>query len=146
MPATRWERGFTDSDFAEGYRSWLETPIRQSPAAALVELAARLAIAESSLPRRQQCSWCQGHLDSGHSDARFPNVFCSKDCEREFVHQALAGISPDDAARMQKLLNALLTSARQPEVLKTASQPKTSSISEVNDNSSDHKRSNYEHQ
>lgn len=117
MSATQWKQEFSDSDFADGcYKSWLETPIRRSPATALVESAVRLAIAESSLPKQRQCSWCQGDLNSRISDARFPNVFCSVGCERDFVCEALAGVSAEDAIRMQRRLDALMNGARQPEV------------------------------
>ncbi len=117
MSATQWKQEFSDSDFADGYyKSWLETPIRRSSVAALVESAVRLAIAESSLPKHRQCSWCQGDLDSRTSDARLPNVFCSVGCERDFVCKALSGVSAEDAIRVQKRLDALMNVARQPEV------------------------------
>lgn len=101
------ECGFPNCDFVEGYKSWLQSPIRQSPAATALELALRLAAAESSIPRRRMCSWCEGLLDAQTSNARFRNVFCSEGCERDFVREALASVSGEDCARMQRRLDGL---------------------------------------
>ena len=82
-----------------------------SAAAKLIELGRALACAESSASRRGSCFHCMGPRSSCSSTAQFPSVFCSEQCEREFIRAAIASVSVEDCIRIQHRLESLLTGA-----------------------------------
>lgn len=82
-----------------------------SAASALIELGIALAAAESSTPIPGQCSKCRGYRNPQYSTAQFRNIFCSKECEHEFVRAAVASLSIDDCIRIHQRLEALVTRA-----------------------------------
>jgi hypothetical protein len=80
----------------------------------VVELGVTLAGAEDN-DRPGLCSQCQGFRVARISSARYANIFCSTECEREFISAALASITVDDCIRMHQRLESLLTcGAQQP--------------------------------
>lgn len=85
-----------------------------SPAAKLIELSVALARAESRASVAGLCSQCWAPRNPHSSTAQCPNVFCSEECERQFIRAALASITLDDCVRMQRRLEALLTGAEAP--------------------------------
>ena len=82
-----------------------------SPAAKLIELSVALARAESHASVEGLCSQCWAPRDPLSSTAQCANVFCSEQCEREFIQAALSSITLDDCIRMQHRLETLLTGA-----------------------------------
>ena len=86
-------------------------PTKKSGAAVLVEVAANLAAAWSA-PNSGACSQCRGYRDVRISTAQHPHVFCSAQCEKEFVLNALADFTLEDCVRLQGRLERLLRDAR----------------------------------
>ena len=82
-----------------------------SAAARLIELGRALASAESSASKRGLCFHCMGPRSSYSSTAQFPSVFCSEQCEGQFVRGAMASVSVEDCIRIQHRLESLLTGA-----------------------------------
>src|SRR4051812_17190963 len=80
-----------------------------SAAGKLIELGRALASAESSASRRGACFHCMGPRSPHSSTAQLPSVFCSEQCEREFICGAIASISVEDCVRIQHRLESLLT-------------------------------------
>src|SRR5579884_229310 len=79
-----------------------------SAASKLIDLGRALACAESGASTRGSCFHCMGPRNSHRSSAQFPSVFCSEQCEREFIRGAIACISVEDCVRIQHRLEALL--------------------------------------
>lgn len=79
-----------------------------SAAAKLIELGRALACTESSASTRGSCFHCMGPRSSYSSTAQFPSVFCSEQCEREFIRAAVASVSIEDCIRIQHRLESLL--------------------------------------
>jgi len=82
-----------------------------SAAARLIELGRAFACAESSASTRGSCFHCMGPRSSYSSTARFPSVFCSEQCERQFIRDAIASVSVEDCIRIQNRLESLLAGA-----------------------------------
>ena len=82
-------------------------PTKKSAAAVLVEVAATLAAAWRA-PNSGSCPQCHGYRDARISSAQHPHVFCSAQCEREFVLNALAAFTLEDCVRLQERLERLL--------------------------------------
>jgi hypothetical protein len=77
--------------------------------ATLIELGIAFAQAESNPAVPGQCSHCLSYRNPKNSTAQFPNVFCSEECEKEFVRAALASLTVEDCIRIHGLVEALLT-------------------------------------
>jgi hypothetical protein len=82
-----------------------------SAAAGAIEVGRALADAEYDASAPGLCSQCRGPRNPNSSTAEFPNVFCSEQCEKEFVGSALASLSLEDCVRIQGRLEALLAGA-----------------------------------
>jgi hypothetical protein len=113
MSAIQSKQETCSSDRGETHASWAATIMRKSAGATLIELGITLAAAESSAPILGRCSHCQNWRDLRTSTARFPNVFCSEQCERDFVRGALASLTVKDCIRMHGRLEALLRHAQE---------------------------------
>ena len=90
----------------------VKVPARKKSAASmLIELCVGLIHANSSdVPG--MCSRCLSELVPQSSTAKYPNAFCSEQCEHEFIRASLASMTSDDCARMQARLNVLLDRAQ----------------------------------
>jgi hypothetical protein len=82
-----------------------------SASAKLIELGRALACAESSASTRGSCFHCMEPRSSYRSTAQFPSVFCSEQCEREFVRGAIASECVEHCIRIQHRLESLLAGA-----------------------------------
>jgi len=114
MSASQAESKLSDSENIKAYKSWPENIIHQSAAAMLVELGIIFAGAQSSPLRQRQCFSCRQYLNPHTSTAQYANVFCSGQCEQEFVRESLASITLEDCIRMQTRLEMLLSRVREP--------------------------------
>ena len=74
----------------------------------VMDLSIALAAAESRPPIPGKCSRCQSYRNPQNSTANYSSVFCSKECEQEFVRTALAGITLEDCVRMHRRLENFL--------------------------------------
>jgi hypothetical protein len=84
---------------------------KRSPTTVLVEVAASFAAAYGA-SESGSCSQCRGYRDPRISTAQHPQVFCSQQCEREFVLTALKGLTLEDCIRLQERLELLLRGAQ----------------------------------
>jgi hypothetical protein len=117
MPAIRPRQDASGSDKGETRRSWLgKATAKRSAGARVIELGMTLADAEFSAGTPEVCSRCGIGRDAQSSTSRYPNVFCSKTCERKFICTALASLSWEDCIRMHERLETLLVYARVPIV------------------------------
>jgi hypothetical protein len=81
----------------------------------LLELGLTLAGGkENSIPG--VCASCESSRDARRSTSNFPDVFCSTECEQEFIHTALASFTLEDCIRLQRRLENLLELAGRIEV------------------------------
>ena len=83
------------------------SPLGASAAAKLIELG--VVLSRASIPGF--CLYCLAPRNAHSSTAQFPNVFCSEQCEREFVRGALASLTVEDCIRMHGRLETLLMGA-----------------------------------
>jgi hypothetical protein len=72
----------------------------------LIELGIALAEASDSIPGF--CFYCLSPRDTCSSNAQFPNVFCSEQCEQTFVRGTLASLTTEDCVRRHERLKNLL--------------------------------------
>src|SRR5271165_5398385 len=72
-----------------------------------------LVEAASGTPAPGLCSRCRNYRNSRASTAQCPNLFCSKQCEQEFVRTAMTSVSLEDCICIQERLETLLIGARQ---------------------------------
>ncbi len=79
----------------------------KSAATMLVELGVAIARVQSGAPMPGQCCLCHSRRSPRSSTAEFPNVFCSEECEQEFVRAALASLTLEDCIRMHQRLENL---------------------------------------
>ena len=86
-------------------------PRKKSAAAVLVEVATTFAAAWNA-SKSWSCSQCRGYRDSRISTAQHPHMFCSAQCEKEFILNALAAFTFEDCLHLQKRLERLLRDAR----------------------------------
>lgn len=86
----------------------------KSTAAKVIEFGNALGGAESSAPLPHQCFRCLSHRNPKTSTAQYSNVFCSEECEQEFVRAALAALTVEDCMRIHVRLEALLVGSEQP--------------------------------
>jgi len=85
------------------------SPRGKPGAATLIELGIALARAEVNAPETEPCRHCGGYRNASISTARFPKVFCSEECEQQFVRNALASLTVENSVRMSERLDNLLT-------------------------------------
>jgi hypothetical protein len=114
MSATQSKPGPPNWNKAETYRSWLGKTTEKSAGATLIELGITVAEAESRASIPGTCSRCRGYRNPRNSNAQCPNVFCSDQCEQEFVRAAVATLSIDDCVRIHGRLEALLMNVEEP--------------------------------
>jgi hypothetical protein len=83
----------------------------KSAASTLIDLCVGLIHGnDSDVPG--MCSRCLSKLGPRSSTAKFPNTFCSEQCEREFIRASLASMTLDDCVRMHARLDVLLDRAQ----------------------------------
>ena len=80
-----------------------------SAAAKVLELGVTLADAEAGAAIPGLCSQCWRPRKAHGSTSQFSNIFCSEECEQEFIRAALASITVEDCLRIQHKLESLLT-------------------------------------
>lgn len=114
MPETQLKQETLNSQEIEAYGSRPDSPRRRSAAAMLVELADAFVNATSKGPSPGLCSQCRGYRDPRSSTAQSPHVFCSAECERDFVRTALASVTLEDCLRIQHRLESLLLGTQAP--------------------------------
>jgi hypothetical protein len=108
MPAIQFkQQSFGSSRFNTHRRS-----LGTSAAAKLIELGAALAAADSGASIPGFCFHCLAPGNAHNSTAQFPNVFCSEQCEQEFVRAALPSLTVEDCIRMHDRLETLLMGAK----------------------------------
>jgi hypothetical protein len=86
----------------------------QSDGATLIALGVAIAGAESGASIPGSCSLCRSDRDLQSSTAEYSNVFCSKECEQEFVRKALAAVTVEDCMRIHRRLETLLMGVQEP--------------------------------
>jgi hypothetical protein len=93
-------------------KSWPGDASPQKPAGfTLLELGLTLAGSrQHSTPGR--CWLCQHSRDPRRSRSMFPDLFCSEECEQEFIRKSLASLTLEDCIRIQRRLDNLLASAK----------------------------------
>jgi|SRR5581483_9057150 len=89
-------------------------PKPRTAAATLVELGVNLANAEASATVPVTCKRCRSTHDPQRSTSHYPNTFCSKTCESEFLRVELAALTLDDCIRLQAKLEKLLKLVNEP--------------------------------
>lgn len=94
----------------EARNSFLERPAA-SAAATLIEVGIALCGADASAPIAGVCVHCTALGKSQASNAQHPNAFCSKECEQEFVCEAVASLSLEECNRIHQRLESLLMNA-----------------------------------
>jgi hypothetical protein len=117
MPATQSREDLLGLYKGESQRSSAgtgRTVAGKSAGATVVELGITLGAAESSVATRGWCLRCRGSLEPQRSRSQFPNVFCSEQCEQEFIRTALASLTSDDCIRTHERLGNLLMPAQEP--------------------------------
>lgn len=115
MPATESKQDAV-TQISEIRRSWLERAASgNSSGSTLIQLGLTLASAKAnSIPGL--CFRCKGRRDERRSTSNFPSVFCSEDCEHDFIRQALASLSLEDCIRMQRRLDHLLALSERAQI------------------------------
>ncbi len=113
VAASQWKHQPPSSNEPESCRSSLEEPLRKSSASVLVELSVALVKAASGTSTPGFCSRCQSYRDPRLSTALYRNLFCSQQCEQEFVRTALESLTLEECDRIQERLNALLIGAQE---------------------------------
>lgn len=88
----------------------------KSAGAALIGLGLAFARSESTPRLPGLCSRCVSHRDPQTSTAQYPNIFCSEQCEQEFIRVALASLTLDDCLRIQRRLDELIAGAQKPRL------------------------------
>jgi len=111
MPATQHKQQPLGSKKIEPPSTWLRRVLGISAAATLLELGTTLAGADCGAQKRVPCSRCKAPRSSQRFDAQYPNAFCSKQCEQEFIRAALASLTLEDCISIQYRLETLLASA-----------------------------------
>jgi hypothetical protein len=102
------------SDNIEAYSRSRGNSAGKSAAALLIEVARTLAAASSTAALPGLCVRCRGYRDPRTSTAQYPSVFCSQQCEGEFVRRAFVSLTVEDCIRMQQRLDNLLTALPKP--------------------------------
>ncbi len=89
-------------------------PKTKTAAQTLVELGVTLARAEASATAPASCKRCSAAHDASLSNSRYPSIFCSKSCERDFIRTELASLTVEDCMRLQTKLDDLLRGRQKP--------------------------------
>ena len=111
MPAIKFKQGIAGSDADDMPTSRLgRTAAGKSPATALMELGMTLVGADFDVGILGPCRRCRGRRD-GYPTSQYPEVFCSKQCEEEFIRGALASLTLEDCIRIHLRLEGLLVGA-----------------------------------
>ena len=114
MSATLAKReSFTSANIATYNRS---NSAGKSATSVLIELARTFVAASSTAQLPGLCSRCRSYRDPRTSTSEYPNIFCSNQCELEFVRSALASLTLDDCIRVQQRLDNLLEAVPEPAV------------------------------
>jgi len=79
----------------------------------LIEFGVALAEAASGAPIFGLCSRCRNYRHPLTSTAHCRNLFCSQQCEQEFVRTPLTPVTLEDCVCIQERLETLLIGARQ---------------------------------
>jgi hypothetical protein len=87
-----------------------------SAGAALVALGIALVCAQTSSTVPGLCSRCRSGRYAETSTAQYSNIFCSKQCEQDFIRTALVSITLEDCVRIHQRLESLLTRCEEPGV------------------------------
>jgi hypothetical protein len=115
MPATQSREDLLGLNKGEIHRSSAgRTMAGKSAGATVIELGITLGGAESSIATPGCCLRCRGSQDPQRSTSKYLNVFCSEDCEQEFIRTALASLTLEDCIRMHERLGNLLMPAQEP--------------------------------
>lgn len=77
----------------------------------LIEVGCLLAAAKSCASIPGLCFCCSVLLEAQSHTAQFRDIFCSEQCERQFVRTALGPLSLDDSIRIQRRLETFLMKA-----------------------------------
>src|SRR5512147_2357986 len=108
MSAIQSKQELFSSDKDETHGSWVAKIMGKSAGTALVELGITLASAESDTATPGWCFRCRGRQDPRRSTAYYPKIFCSANCEREFIRAALPSLTLQDCIRIHRRLENLL--------------------------------------
>jgi hypothetical protein len=100
------------SDNRDDMRS--NRPMRATAGGRLVALGIALVEAESGPAIPGLCARCESKRNAWSSTAQYPNVFCSIECEQEFIRITLESVTLEDCIRMQERLEDLLSSPDTP--------------------------------
>ncbi len=112
MPETESKPETLTSQTSGTVKSWPGDALPQEPPGfTLVELGLTLA-GFRQYSTLGVCSRCQRRRDPKRSRSKFPHLFCSEECEQEFIHTALASLTLEDCIRIQRRLDNLLASAK----------------------------------
>jgi hypothetical protein len=116
MPATESEQDVLSPKKSGVLRSWPKDPLSEKAAGiTLIDPGLTLVGAkDASIPGL--CSRCRSGRDPQRSSSNFPDLFCSEECEQEFIHTAVASVTLEDCIRMQRRLDNLLTFAERTHV------------------------------
>lgn len=114
--------------------SGLERTTGKAIGATVIELGIALAGAESRPPIPGSCSRCRSYRNPLNSTAQCPNVFCSEQCEQEFVHAALASLTVEDCIRMHERLETLLMRVEKLALYDTAASKLGADLGGTSDN------------
>ena len=109
MSAVKSKSQLPEFNQDEEDKSWFERTKVRSAGATLIEFATGLVDAELEAPRNNACMRCHGSRTQTNGGSHFPDLFCSDECEQEFVRIALAGLTLQDCIRIQRRLDALLS-------------------------------------
>src|SRR5260370_16736525 len=94
MPATQSREDLLGLNKGEIHRSSAgRTMAGKSAGATVIELGITLGGAESSIATPGCCLRCRGSQDPQRSTSKYLNVFCSEQCEQEFIRTALASLT-----------------------------------------------------
>jgi hypothetical protein len=109
LASTNSETSDSETRASDALNSWMRKSLGRSAAATFIELGSILVAADASDPRSGVCLRCSAPNDSQRSNAQYPNTFCSKECEREFVRTAMPSVTLQECLRIQHRLETLLT-------------------------------------
>jgi hypothetical protein len=102
------------ADKGEIRRWWLgQSTAEKSAGSTVIELAVTLADADLRGGIPGLCARCRSSRNAYASTAQYPNIFCSEQCEQEFVRIALASLTLEDCIRIHGQLDNLLTRAEE---------------------------------
>lgn len=112
MFATQYKQESLSSNQVETRNSRPGGPLANSAAATLIDLG--IILADASAPVAGFCFRCRAPLDSKSLIVQYPNAFCSKRCEQEFVRAAVASLTLQECIRIQHRLESLLMGVEEP--------------------------------